>query len=201
MPESRAMRRVLITGGLGFLGAHLVEHFLKNTEADVVVLDKMTYASSGFDRLRDIGAYDNPRVLVLGCDLSLPISDGVRHEIGDVDYIIHAAAESHVDNSIADPMPFLQSNVIGTHHLLWFARRLKNLRLVICISTDEVYGPANWDHPGNVETAAFRPANPYSAAKAGGECIAMAYANTYKLPIVVVNTMNLIGERQGTPRP
>ena len=194
--------RILITGGCGFLGAHLVEHFIKNTEAEIVIIDKLSYASSGFDRLRDIevhgdrGIHDHVRIKMLGCDLSQPIQAGIAQEIGDVDYIIHAAAETHVDNSIVDPLPFLQSNVIGTHHLLWWARSLKNLRRIFLVSTDEVYGPASWDASGNVETDPFRPANPYAAAKAGGEAVGMAYANTYKLPITIVNTMNLYGERQ-----
>jgi len=101
-----------------------------------------------------------------------------------------------VDNSIVDPLPFLQSNVIGTHHLLWWLRSLKSLRRAFLVATDEVYGPAGWDAPGNIEMDPFRPANPYAAAKAGGECVAFAYANTYRVPVSVINTMNLIGERQ-----
>lgn len=191
--------RLLITGGCGFLGHHLVEHFLKNTNAEIVIADRMTYASSGLDRLRDIQQLDSKRLLVLGVDLSQPIPEGVSREIGEVDYIIHAAAETHVDNSIVDPLPFIQSNVLGTHHLLWWMRGLKSLKRAFLISTDETYGPASWDSPGNTELDPFRPANPYAAAKAGGECLAFAYANTYKLPLTVVATMNLIGERQGTP--
>jgi dTDP-glucose 4,6-dehydratase len=191
--------KVLISGGLGFLGAHLVEHFLKNTGVEIVVLDKMTYASSGFDRLREIGAYENPRVRVFGCDLGQPIPDGVDREVGDLTYVIHAAAETHVDNSIRDPLPFLVSNVIGTHNLLWWLRgRAKKPSRVFVISTDEVYGPAAFgdDVAGFDEQAPFRPANPYSASKAGEEAVAMAYANTYGLPVTIVNSMNLIGERQ-----
>lgn len=190
--------RILITGGLGFLGHHVVESLLKTTKAQIVVLDKMTYASSGFDRLRDIQAFDDSRVHVLGCDLSQPIPEGVAREVGEVDYIIHAAAETHVDNSIVDPLPFLMSNVIGTHHLLWWMRSLKSLRRAFLVSTDETYGPASLDDKENSfdENAPFRPTNPYSAAKAGGECVAMAYANTYKLPLTVAATMNLVGERQ-----
>lgn len=203
--------RVLVTGGCGFLGSHVVEHLLKNTDAEIVVLDRLTYASSGFDRLRDIGAvgpqkspekmgdsFLRDRVHILGCDLSRPIQAGIDREIGAIDYVIHTAAETHVDHSIADPMPFLQSNVLGTHHLLWWARKRPEIRRLFLVSTDEVYGPAAFgdDVAGFDEDAPFRPANPYAAAKAGGECIAMAYANTYKLPITIVNTMNLIGERQ-----
>ena len=188
--------RILTTGGCGFLGHHVVEHLLKNTDTEVVVLDKLTYASNGFDRLRDISVFDDRRVRVIGCDLGHEIPAGVVHEIGQVDYVFHIAAETHVDNSIVDPLPFLQSNVIGTHHLLMWLRGVPSIRRAFLVSTDEVYGPASWDSPGNTEDDPFRPANPYAAAKAGGECVAMAYANTYKLPITIVNTMNLVGERQ-----
>ena len=121
--------RILITGGCGFLGSHIVEHFLKNTDDEIVVLDKLTYASNGYDRLRDIQAHLDPahgpfykRVKTHGADLSAEIPVGVMYELGQIDYIIHAAAETHVDRSITDPLPFLQSNVIGTHNLLTLAR-------------------------------------------------------------------------------
>lgn len=190
--------RILITGGCGFLGSHLVEHFLKTTDYDIVVLDKLTYASNGYDRLRDIEASFpmGTRVARLNADLAQPIPLGIVQEIGAVDYIIHAAAESHVDNSIVDPLPFLKSNVIGTHNLLWAVRSMPSVIRVFVVSTDEVYGPSPQGDNGYDESARFRPANPYAAAKAGGECVAMAYANTYKLPVTIVNTMNLIGERQ-----
>lgn len=211
--------RILITGGCGFLGHHLVEHFLKTTDADLVILDKLTYASAGYDRIRDIrvaidgtnppvaiSAEDHRRVRIIGCDLSRPIPEGVTREVGAIDYVIHAAAETHVDNSIVDPLPFIRSNVEGTHHLLWWLKDTRSVdgsqrpRRIFLVSTDEVYGPAAWDSPGNVESDPFRPANPYAAAKAGGEAIGMAYANTYGLPITIVNTMNLYGERQGAEK-
>lgn len=190
--------RILITGGLGFLGHHITEHFLRATDAEIVILDKMTYASNGFDRLRDIQAFDDKRVRILGCDIAQPMPEGIAREIGVIDYVIHTAAETHVDNSIVDSLPFIQSNVLGTHHLLWWLRSVKFLKRVFLVSTDEVYGPASLDDKENAfdEEARFRPANPYAAAKAGGECLAMAYANTYKIPVTIVSTMNLIGERQ-----
>lgn len=183
--------KILITGGCGFFGSHLIEHVLKNSAAEIVVLDKLSYASAGFDRLRDIKAYDDKRVRIIGCDLSRPIPEGVDREIGEIDYVIHAAAETHVDNSIVDPLPFVQSNVFGTHHLLWWMRSHPEIKRAFLVSTDEVYGPATWESTGNVETDMFRPANPYAAAKAGGECIAMAYANTYKLPVTIVNCWDM----------
>jgi len=192
------MNRILITGGCGFLGHHIVEHFLRATDADIIVLDKMTYASSGFDRLRDIDAFDGKRVHVLGCDIGQQVPEGISREVGDVDYVVHAAAETHVDNSITDPLPFLQSNVVGTHHLLWWLKSRPRVKRIFLVSTDEVYGPASLDDKENKfdEQSPFRPANPYAAAKAGGEAVGMAYANTYGLPVTIMNTMNLIGERQ-----
>lgn len=196
------MTRLLITGGCGFLGSHLVEHFLKTTDYEIVVLDALTYASNGFDRLRAVAEGMDPhpreRVKVIGCHLGLPMEAGTLQEIGQIDYVIHAAAESHVDNSIVDPMPFLQSNVIGTHNLLWGLPKLPGgmPRHIFLVSTDEVYGPAQPYEIGFTEQARFRPANPYAASKAGSEAIAMAYSNTYSMPITIVNTMNLIGERQ-----
>lgn len=187
--------RVLVTGGAGFVGHHFVEAFLKNTDWDIVVLDKLSYASNGFDRLRDINAYDDKRVTLLSADLSLPIQDGIAREIGNVQYIFHLAAESHVDNSIKDPEPFVRSNVLGTMHLLNFARTLTGLKTFFYFSTDEVFGPAPENYSFK-EHDEHNPSNPYAAAKSGGEMICKAYRNTYKLPIVITRSMNIIGERQ-----
>lgn len=205
--------RILLTGGCGFLGHHIVEHLLKTTSHDIVILDKFTYASAGLDRLRDIRVSEgvelgtatytadkHPRVHIVGCDISQPIPEGVAREVGAIDYVIHAAAETHVDNSIVDPFPFFQSNTLGTAYLLWWLRSVPSLKRAFLVSTDEVYGPAAWDSPGNVETDTYRPANPYAAAKAGGEMAAFSFANTYRLPITIVNTMNLYGERQGAEK-
>lgn len=188
--------KILITGGCGFLGHHLVEHFLKNTDAQIVVLDKLTYASAGFDRLRDIQAFDDKRAQVLVCDLTKPIEPALASEMGDISYIIHAAAETHVDNSISNPLPFLESNVIGTHNLLMYARTLSDIKRVFVISTDEVYGPAMFGAPGFLPGDPVFPTNPYAASKVGAEAISTAYANTFGLPITIVNGMNFFGERQ-----
>ncbi len=187
--------RFLITGGAGFAGHHVIEHILKNTDACIVVLDRLNYAAAGFDRLRDIEAFDDKRVFILTADFSQPITTGVAREIGQVDYIIHMGAETHVDNSIADPLPFAQANMLGTLGMLQFARTQEKLRQFIYFSTDEVFGPApegtaykEWDR--------YDSRNPYAATKAGGEELALAFANTYGLPVLITHTMNLIGERQ-----
>ena len=185
--------RLLVTGGCGFLGHHIVEHFLKHGN-EIVVLDRLSYASAGYDRLRDISCFDDKRVRILGCDLTQPIQPGIIQEIGKIDHIIHAAAETHVDRSIEDPLPFLTSNVIGTHYTLMLARELG--AHVFLVSTDEVYGPAKQGDAGFTPEAAFRPTNPYAAAKAGAEGLAFAYANTFGVKVTITNGMNFIGERQ-----
>jgi dTDP-glucose 4,6-dehydratase len=187
--------KIVITGGCGFVGSHVVEHFMKNTDWDIVVLDKLTYASSGLDRLRDIESFNEKRVTMFAVDLQQPISDGVKKEIGTPDYIINLASESHVDNSIKDPVNFINNNVKLMENMLEWTRELKDLKKFIQFSTDEVYGtaPEGVDYK---EGDRHNSGNPYSASKDAQESICRAYENTYKLPINIVNSMNIIGERQ-----
>jgi dTDP-glucose 4,6-dehydratase len=189
--------KILITGGCGFIGHHFVEHIYKNTDWDIIVIDKLSYASNGFERLRDTETLINKRIKVFTSDLILPLSDGIVKEIGtDIDYIVHMAAETHVDNSIKDPKLFINNNIQSTVNLLEYARNeLPNLKTFFYFSTDEVFGPAlgdtlykEWDR--------HKPTNPYSASKSAAEQICISYENTYKTPLMIVNVMNAFGERQ-----
>jgi dTDP-glucose 4,6-dehydratase len=189
------MSKVLITGIAGFIGHHVAEHFLINSDHSIVGLDKLTYASNGYNRIRDAGYMDNPRVKLLSGDFSQPIAVGMMKELGDIDYILHMGAETHVDNSILNPEPFVVANVVGTMHMLEYARKLPSLKRFFYFSTDEVFGPANtsvaykeWDR--------HNPTNPYAASKSAGEMLCLSYANTYKIPLCITRTMNNFGERQ-----
>lgn len=193
--EPKGKTKILITGGCGFAGHHLVEHLLKHSDWEIYIIDKLNYAAQGFDRLHEIDAFDDNRVRIFTVDFTQPISVGVAKEIGDVSYLVHMGAETHVDNSIEDPELFVKANVLGTLHILQFARNIKGLKKFLYFSTDEVFGPApegvaykEWDR--------YNSGNPYAAAKAGGEELALAFGNTYKLPVIVTHTMNLFGERQ-----
>jgi dTDP-glucose 4,6-dehydratase len=189
-------KTILITGGCGFIGHHFVQHVLKNTDWNVIILDKLTYASLGLERLRDIGVFENPRVKVLTYDFQYEISVGIMKEIGyNINYIVHMAAETHVDNSIATPVPFIHNNVMSTVHLLEFARKCTNLELFFYFSTDEVYGPALNDKLFK-EDERHNPTNPYSASKSSAEQICISYHNTYNIPVIRINVMNAFGERQ-----
>lgn len=187
--------KVCVTGGCGFVGHHVVEHFLKNTDWDIIIVDKLNYASNGFDRIRDIKAFDDKRVKIFAVDLQQPITIGVADEIGSLDYILNLASESHVDSSIKNPVSFIQNNVNLVINMLEWARVLKGLKKFIQFSTDEAYGTA----PEGVnykEGDRHNAGNPYSASKDAQESICRAYSNTYGVPVNITNAMNIIGERQ-----
>ena len=188
-------KTVLITGGCGFIGHHFVEHIFVKTDWNIIVLDKLTYASHGLERLRNTETLDSGRVKVFTYDLSHPLSIGLKKELGDVNYIVHMAADTHVDNSISTPVPFIKNNIMSTVHMLEYARTLSNLDIFFYFSTDEVYGPAL----GNKlfqEDERHNPTNPYSASKSGAEQLCVAYHNTYDVPVMRINVMNAMGERQ-----
>ncbi len=184
--------KVLITGGAGFIGHHIVEHILRTTDWDIIIFDRLTYASNGMRRLTDIKAYDDRRVELIPVDIERPIS--ANHAEG-INIILHLAAETHVDNSIGDGMPFVMTNVVGTAQMLEFARKIPKLQRFMYFSTDEVFGPApegvfykEWDR--------YDSRNPYSATKAAGEELCLAWANTYGVPVTISHCMNAFGERQ-----
>ena len=190
------MVKIVLTGACGFIGHHVAEYIHKNTDWDIIIFDKLTYASMGLDRLRNNQLLFSPRVKVYTIDICNEISEGIKKEIGtDIDFIVHLAAETHVDNSIRSPKDVIMNNVSSTINMLEWARSLPGLKIFFNFSTDEVYGPAlgdtlykEWDR--------HRPTNPYSASKSAAENICVAYENTYKVPLMTVNVMNAFGERQ-----
>ena len=189
-------KKILITGGAGFIGHHFVEHVLKNTDWTIVIIDKLTYASLGLDRLRDIESLVNGRVKLFTVDLQYELPVGIVKEIGlDFNYIVHMAAETHVDNSISEPIPFIKNNVMSTVNMLEFARKCSCLEIFFYFSTDEVYGPALNDKLFK-EDERHNPTNPYSASKSSAEQICISYHNTYSVPVMRINVMNAFGERQ-----
>lgn len=189
------MTKILITGGAGFIASHFISHALTTTDWNFVVLDKFTYASNGLQRLKEIGAYDNPRVKIHVVDVAKPLGRCLEKEIGHIDYLLHMAAGTHVDRSIACPRDFVEANIFGTFEMLEYARRLPELKKFFYFSIYEIFGPAapeqkfkEWDR--------YNSTNPYSATKAGGEELSLAWANTYDVPVIISHTMNVWGERQ-----
>ena len=196
------MKKVLITGGAGFIAHHLIYHILKTTNWEIVSLDRLDY-SGNLNRLDNIlsslNEKDKARVKVVFHDLKSELNPWIRKEIGEVNIILHLAAGSHVDRSIEFPVEFVMDNVVGTANILEYARYIYNkssqFEKFVYFSTDEVFGPAP-DGVNYKENDRYNSTNPYSATKAGGEELAVAYENTYNLPVIITHTMNVFGERQ-----
>ena len=192
------MKRVLLTGGAGFIAHHTIGFFLQNTDWEVVSLDRLDY-SGNLNRISDImNEFDKKtqkRLRIVYHDLRAEVNEMLSADLGQFDFIIHMAASSHVDRSIKDPMSFVMDNVVATCNILNFGRKQKNLERFIYFSTDEVFGPA----PAGIkykERDRYNSTNPYSATKAGGEELAVAFENSYGMPIYITHTMNVFGERQ-----
>jgi len=191
-------KNVLVTGGAGFIAHHIIDHILRTTDWKIVCLDRLDF-SGNLNRLHDVmqdhDEETRKRVKVVYHDLKAELNPMIHGMIGDINIVLHLAAGSHVDRSIEYPMEFVMDNVVGTVNLLNYARTLTNLERFVYFSTDEVFGPA----PKGVnygERDRYNATNPYSASKAAGEEMCVAFENTYRLPIVITHTMNVFGERQ-----
>ena len=191
-------KKILITGGAGFIAHHLIGQILKRTDWEIVTVDRLDY-SGNLNRLADIlqdySPAEKKRVRTIYHDLKAEFNPMLLADIGKVDIVAHLAAGSHVDRSIERPMEFVMDNVVGTCNVLEMARKQDNLERFLYFSTDEVFGPA----PEGVkydEYDRYNSTNPYSASKAGGEELAVAFQNTYNMPIYITHTMNVFGQRQ-----
>ena len=191
------MKRILITGGAGFIGSHLVRLFVnKYDEYDIHNLDMLTYAGN-LENLKDIE--NSPNYHFLKGDITdINYIDSI-FEAHRFDAVIHLAAESHVDRSISDPLSFVNTNVLGTVNLLnaakkWWKDDYEG-KLFYHVSTDEVFGSLGTEG-FFTETTAYDPKSPYSASKASSDHFVRAYANTYKLPVIISNCSNNYGPNQ-----
>ena len=215
------MKKILVTGGVGFVGCHLIEAILKNTDWEITSLDRFD-ASGNPNRLSEMLQTTNfgdvhitGRIKSVFWDLKAELNEAVIKQLGGpFDYIAHLAAGSHVDRSIDDPMSFFMDNCIGTVNLLIYAyneglKREENFTddptaempfagKFLYFSTDEVFGPAplNGGFKGFREWDRHNPNNPYAAAKSAAEMAVISFANTYRIPCTITNTMNIFGERQ-----
>jgi dTDP-glucose 4,6-dehydratase len=189
------MKRVLITGIGGFVGHHMMEHFLVNTDWQVVGTD--SWRNKGIsERVTDSKVYqeNKDRVDIFTHDLTTPLSDQLIDMIGPIDYVIQNASESHVDRSITDPIPFVQNNVNLILNMLEYAKKVRP-DAFICIGTDEEFGPApvgtlhkEWDRP--------KASNPYSVSKVFQAAECLSEWETNDLRLILTKTMNICGERQ-----
>ena len=190
MSSKATAKRVLVTGGAGFIGSNFVRHVLKtHDDWTVTVVDLLTYAGN-MENLHDL--LPGPRIDFVKADIVDQESMTALLEKG-FDYVFHFAAETHVDRSIQDPQAFIRTDVIGTHSLLEAVRRHPVERF-IHVSTDEVYGSLSEGSAG--EDAPLMPTSPYAASKAGADRLAFSYHRTYGIPIVILRPSNNFGPYQ-----
>lgn len=183
------MRRLLVTGGAGFIGSNFVHHLINNTDYYVTILDKLTYAGN----LASLSGLPEDRMNAVQGDIAnAPLVDEL---CADVDAVVHYAAESHNDNSLTNPEPFLHTNVVGTFTLLEAVRK-HHIRLHH-ISTDEVYGDLELDDPSKfTETTPYNPSSPYSSTKASSDLLVRAWVRSFGIAATISNCSNNYGPFQ-----
>jgi len=183
--------KLLVTGGAGFIGSNFIHHMMgSHSDLEVINLDVLTYAGN-LNNLK--GIEKNPRYTFIKGDICNRAIVNAILDKHKVDAIVHFAAESHVDRSIADASAFVMTNVLGTHTLLECART-HSIPKFIHISTDEVYGSTM---KGSFkETDILSPSSPYSASKAGSDLLALSYFTTYNLPVIITRCTNNFGPYQ-----
>ncbi len=183
------MRKLLVTGGAGFIGSNFVHHVVDHTDDHVTVLDKLTYAGN---RASLDGLPEDRVELVVGDITDAALVDSLFE---NADAVVHYAAESHNDNSLNDPRPFLDTNIIGTYTLLEAAR--KHGTRLHHISTDEVYGDLELDDPERfTENTPYNPSSPYSSTKAGSDLLVRAWVRSFGVQATISNCSNNYGPYQ-----
>lgn len=183
------MLNLLVTGGAGFIGSNFVHYCMEHTDHAVTVLDKLTYAG----HRESLAGLPAERVRFVRGDIADPaLVDGL---VADADVVVHYAAESHNDNSLADPRPFLETNIIGTYTLLEAVRRHE--KRYHHISTDEVYGDLELDEPARfTEATPYNPSSPYSSTKAGSDMLVRAWVRSFGVQATISNCSNNYGPFQ-----
>lgn len=192
------MKNVIVTGGVGFVGHHMIDYLLQNTDATISVIDRLD-VSGNINRLIEMPNWNanKNRVKFIWHDMRAEMwnNEILCSMLGKADTVLHVGAASHVDRSIEDPLSFVMDNVVGTCNILNYARRLDTLENFVYFSTDEVFGPAP-DEINYKEWDRYNSGNPYAATKAGGEELCLSFQNTYRMPIKISHCMNIFGERQ-----
>jgi dTDP-glucose 4,6-dehydratase len=191
---SDTKKNLLITGGCGFIGSNFVNHIFDKSDYNIINLDAMYYCASESNVREDI-RLSKRYTFIKG---NLCSADLVNHILSfyKIDYVIHFAAQSHVDNSFSVPLQYTHDNIIGTHTLLEGIRTYGKIKKFIHVSTDEVYGESMIEESHKNENSVLCPTNPYAASKAGAELLAQSYYHSFKLPIIITRGNNVYGPNQ-----
>jgi dTDP-glucose 4,6-dehydratase len=181
-------KNYVVTGGCGFIGSHVIDELLKRDDINkIFVIDKLGMGSD----IYNVASDPDDLIRFIFDDIAC---DRAYEELPGIDYILHLAAESHVDRSITDPLACVTSNVMGTAKLLELARTDK--ARMVHVSTDEVYGHLQLDEPAFTEDTALAPRSPYSATKAGSDLLVQSYCTTFKINASITRCCNNYGPRQ-----
>ena len=190
------LKNLLVTGGCGFIGSNFLNYIFKKNKYRIINLDAMYYCANENNVNEEI-RNDNNYKFIKG---NLCSKDLVNHILNDynIEYVIHFAAQSHVQNSFEDSLQYTHDNVLGTHVLLECCRKYKKIKKFIHVSTDEVYGESMLSISENKKTeqSILCPTNPYAATKAAAELIAQSYNHSFKMPIVITRGNNVYGPNQ-----
>lgn len=197
---------VLITGGCGFIGSNYINSLLKtnlfnNSSFEYIInIDKLDYCSSvnnveGTADIENTESVSNKYIFIKGsiCDKELLRSLFIKYNI---EYVVHFAAQTHVDNSFDNSINYTIDNILGTHQLIECCRLYGNIKKFVHMSTDEVYGELTINCEDSIETSLLNPTNPYAATKAGAEFIIRSYYYSYNMPVVIIRCNNVYGARQ-----
>jgi dTDP-glucose 4,6-dehydratase len=182
---------ILVTGGCGFIGSNFINQILqKNKGVRIINIDKLDYCSN-----KENVIPNEKYIFINGNinDKSLVLELLNKYEI---EYVVHFAAQTHVDNSFENSLDYTIDNILGTHTLLECCRIYNKIKRFIHISTDEVYGEISLEHSGCCEKSILNPTNPYAATKAGAEFIVRSYYHSFKLPIIIIRANNVYGINQ-----
>ena len=191
--------KILVTGGYGFIGSSFIRNILKDENFRVVNIDNLTYAAN----IKSLEGFENKKnYKFYKADIGNKSKLEEIFNIEKPNFVVHFAAESHVDNSIESPMLFMKTNIIGTYNLLEASRSLNknHFKLFLHVSTDEVFGDLQIDDDPFTEENKYFPNSPYSASKASSDLIARAWNKTYKLPVIITNCSNNFGPFQNSEK-
>lgn len=188
------MKKILVTGGLGFIGSNFIAHIFKKYDYHIYNVDLKTYAANYKNISEEIN--QSGRYSLLICDIN--DTDRIRNLIqkNDINYIVNFAAESHVDNSINDSTPFIKTNINGTHSLLSLLHDCSSVERYLQVSTDEVYGSLTEEDDAFIENTPLQANSPYSASKASADLLCRSFYETFNYPILITRCSNNYGPNQ-----
>lgn len=188
------MDSILITGGCGFIGSNFINNYFYKSDLHIINVDNLYYCAC-VDNIKEEIRNSKRYTFIKGNICSMDLMNYIRDNF-KIKYVLHMAAQSHVQNSFEDSLQFTSDNVLGSHVLLECFRKSPILKKFIHVSTDEVYGDLNYDKDRNVENSILCPTNPYAATKAAAELIAQSYIKSFNMPIIITRGNNVYGPNQ-----